>query len=251
MAGVARAASLLRRYGTQSLRSRIPYVTNHTSYSTESIEDNINPVEREIYNRQRQLLPLGLKVPDVAVDAWIAPNATLIGDVLVEDRSIVWYSSVLRGDLNHIKLGAYSNVGAKTIIHAAESSPTGLSAETVIGKRVTIGSNCSLRSCVIEDEVVIGDSSVILEGSLVEKHAILEAGSVVPPGRRIPGGQLWAGNPVRYVRDVTSDEKEQIPKLANNVYEVASTHAEEFLPFPSAYIEAEKLKKDLLSKVSS
>ena len=71
---------------------------------------------------------------------------------------------------------------------------------------MTIGQGCLLRSATVESECLIGDRSVLLEGSLVESHAVLAPGSVLPPGRLVPGGQLWAGNPARYVRDLTKDE---------------------------------------------
>ena len=86
------------------------------------------------------------------------------------------------------------------------TSPTGLSAATVIGKYVTIGQGCLLRSATVEDKVVIGDRSILMEGSLVESNSVLAPGTVLPPGRLIPSGQLWAGNPARYVRDLSKDE---------------------------------------------
>jgi len=86
------------------------------------------------------------------------------------------------------------------------TSPTGLSAATSIGRYVTIGQGCMLRSTTIEHECVIGDRCILMEGSLVERHCILAPGTVLTPGRLIPSGQLWAGNPARYVRDLTPDE---------------------------------------------
>lgn len=86
------------------------------------------------------------------------------------------------------------------------TSPTGLSAATSIGRYVTVGQGCMLRSTTIEHESVIGDKCVLMEGSLVESHCVLAPGTVVTPGRLIPYGQLWAGNPARFVRDLTSDE---------------------------------------------
>lgn len=161
-----------------------------------------NVAETEIYNRQRQILVLQHKEPLVAVDAWVAPNAVLVGDVEVQDRVSVMYGAVLRGDLNKITIQPYSYLGERTVVHAAKDVPGGLSAEVQVGKYVVIGANCSLRSCTIEDEAVIGSRCVLAEGSLVEKHAMLGSGSVVPPGRRIPAGELWAGTPAKFVRKV-------------------------------------------------
>ena len=89
------------------------------------------------------------------------------------------------------------------------TSPTGLSAATSIGRYVTVGQSCVLRSTTIEHECIIGDKSILMEGSLVESQSILAPGTVVTPGRLIPSGQLWAGNPARYVRDLTKDEVSQ------------------------------------------
>ena len=86
------------------------------------------------------------------------------------------------------------------------TSPTGLSAATSIGRYVTIGQGCLLRSTTIENECIVGDKSILMEGSLVERQSILAPGTIVTPGRLIPSGQLWAGNPARYVRDLTKDE---------------------------------------------
>lgn len=97
---------------------------------------------------------------------------------------------------------------AHTIHHLAHNrtSPTGLPAHTRIGKHVTIGAGCTLRSCTVESEVIVGARSILMEGSYVEKHSVLEPGTVVPPGRLIPSGQVWGGNPAHYIRDLTKDE---------------------------------------------
>ena len=102
-----------------------------------------------------------------------------------------------------------------------------------------------MRSCIIEDEVLIGQRCVLMEGSLVETNAILESGTVLPPGRRIPAGELWAGNPARFVRQLTYDEVHNIKLLAEKMRHVAKMHSCEFLPYSTAYLEAEKLKQSL------
>lgn len=94
--------------------------------------------------------------------------------------------------------------------------------------------------------MLIGQRCILMEGSLVETNAILESGSVVPPGRRIPAGELWAGNPAKFVRQLTYDEVHNIKLLAEKMRIVAKMHACEFLPYSTAYLEAENLKKSLL-----
>ena len=194
------------------------------------------------YRGQRQILPVGHRVPIVAVDAWVAPNALLAGAVDIQDRATVWHGAILRGDLNRIVLGFSSSVGDKCVLHAASTAPTGLSAETLIGKYCTIGAYSILRSCTVEDEAVVGSRCVLMEGSLVEMNSMLGSGSVLPPGRRVPAGELWAGNPARFVRLLTADEIVAIPKLAHDIRELAQEHADEFLPYSTAYLEVEKLR---------
>lgn len=208
-------------------------------------------IEDEPYCRQRQLITLGNRVPVVAPDTWIAPNAVVIGDVDLYDRTSIWYGCVLRGDLNSIRVGAFSNVQDKTVMHAARTSPTGLSAATTVGRYVTIGQGCVLRSATVEDEVLIGEKCVLMEGSLVENHSILAPGTVLPPGRLVPSGQLWAGNPAKFVRDLTKDEKAEIAGVASAVFKTTDMHSSEFLPVGTAYIEAEKLKKSLAQQPTS
>lgn len=197
------------------------------------------------YRGQRRIIPLGQWNPKIAVDAYVAPNVVLAGQVTVYDAASVWSGAVLRGDLNKISVGFCSNVQERCVLHAAWSSPTGLPADTSIERYVTVGAYCLLRSCTIEPECIIGQHSILMEGSLVETHSILEAGSVVPPGRRIPSGELWAGNPARFVRTLTHEETLEIPKLAVAINDLSRSHFSEFLPYSTVYLEVESLKKQL------
>jgi carbonic anhydrase/acetyltransferase-like protein (isoleucine patch superfamily) len=119
-------------------------------------------------------------------NAWIAPNATLIGEVIIKRWASVWYNSVIRGDINRVEVNNFSSIGDNSVVHTAASLPTGMNAKVYIGNNVTVGSGCTLYSCHIEDDAFIGDRCVILEGARVEKSAMLAPGSVVPPGRLIP-----------------------------------------------------------------
>ncbi|KAJ8465751.1 hypothetical protein OPV22_028303 [Ensete ventricosum] len=194
------------------------------------------------YRGQRRIIPLGQWVPTIAVDAYVAPNVVLAGQVTVCDGASVWNGAVLRGDLNKITVGFCSNVQERCVLHAAWKSPTGLPAETSIERYVTVGAYSLLRSCTIEPECIIGQHSILMEGSLVETNSILEAGSVLPPGRRIPTGELWAGNPARFVRKLTHEEILDIPKLAVAINDLMQSHFSEFLPYSTVYLEVEKMK---------
>ncbi|KAH7683199.1 NADH:ubiquinone reductase (H(+)-translocating) protein [Dioscorea alata] len=235
------AAAALARLCRKTVGSSTASRLLSTSASPAAASDRV----RWDYRGQRRVIPLGQWVPKIAVDAYVAPNVVLAGQVTVCDGASVWNGSVLRGDLNKITVGFSSNVQERCVLHAAWNSPTGLPAETYIERYVTIGANSLLRSCTIEPECIIGQHSILLEGSLVETNSILEAGSVLPPGRRIPTGELWAGNPARFVRKLTHEEILEIPKLAMAVNDLMQSHFFEFLPYSTVYLEVEKMKKAL------
>lgn len=137
---------------------------------------------------------------------WIAPNATLIGEVQIHRFASIWYNAVIRGDINRVDIMQYASIGENSVLHTAPSLPTGMQAKLKVGRNTTIGSNCTLYSCTIGDDVMIGDKCVILEGAVIENKAQLLPGSVVPPGRLIPQGQMWGGNPCVYIKDLNIAE---------------------------------------------
>ncbi|KAG6535445.1 gamma carbonic anhydrase-like 2, mitochondrial [Zingiber officinale] len=249
-------AASLARLSRRTLAAPTPILPLLRSLSTEAVPSpSVSPVAppppavsdrvRWDYRGQRRIIPLGQWLPKIAVDAYVAPNVVLAGQVTVYDGASVWNGSVLRGDLNKITIGFCSNIQERCVLHAAWNIPTGLPAETSVDRYVTVGAYSLLRSCTIEPECIIGQHSVLMEGSLVETNSILEAGSVLPPNRRIPTGELWAGNPARFVRKLTHEEIVEIPKLAVAVNDLMQSHFSEFLPYSTAYLEVEKLKKTL------
>lgn len=158
----------------------------------------------------------------------------------------MWNHVVLRGDLNNITVGQVSNIQDRTVVHAARTSPTGLSAAVSIGKYVSVEPNCTLRSCRVGDFCVVGARSVLMEGSLMEPRSQLAPGSVLPPARRVPAGELWAGNPARFVRKLTGDELEEAEALAEQVRRVAARHADEELPHGTAWRSVEGHRRALV-----
>ncbi|OQR84644.1 hypothetical protein ACHHYP_13114 [Achlya hypogyna] len=197
---------------------------------------------REKFSRHRQIMNLYDKVPNVAFDSWVAPSASVIGDVEICNDASVWYGVVIRGDLNKVSIGNRTNIQDRTVIHTSSTTTPGLAPGASIGNDVTVGHGCILYSCTIENNCLIGMGSIVLDGALVESNSILAAGTVVPPGRRIPSGQLWAGSPAQYVRDVTEDEIADLTKQAAEYKNLAATHSDEFLPYGTAYLDAERIK---------
>ena len=131
------------------------------------------------------------KEPQVAPDAFIAPTAVLIGDVVVEEGASVWFGAVLRGDYSRIVVGAGSNVQDNAVVHTNEDLPT------LIGSNVTVGHLCMLHGCVVEDGALIGMGSIVLDGARIGQRVMLAAGSVVNEGGEIPPGVLAAGAPAQ------------------------------------------------------
>lgn len=220
---------------------------NHRVISTSSPAASLH-ISDVPYCSQRQIIPLGLRRPSVCADTWVAPDAVLIGDCNLWDRVSIWNGAVLRADLNSIRVSAFSSIGDRTVIHAARSSPTGLPASTTIGQHVVVGQSCLIRSAQIQHEVVIGDRCILLEGSVVEGQSVLAPGSLLPPGRLVPRGQLWAGNPARFVRDLTKDEREAIEPLAEAMFPLVDARVDEVLPTSEAYRDSELLRERLVSQ---
>ncbi|MFC2003345.1 gamma carbonic anhydrase family protein [Chloroflexota bacterium] len=139
------------------------------------------------------------KKPKVSEKAFVAPNATLIGDVQVAEYASIWFGAQLRGDLGEIKVGARSSVQDNAVIHADTGK------ETVIEEDVTVGHGAVLHGCTIKRRAVIGIKAVVLDGAVVGEQAMVAAGSVVPPGTQIPPLHLAAGVPARVKKELAGD----------------------------------------------
>jgi carbonic anhydrase/acetyltransferase-like protein (isoleucine patch superfamily) len=200
-----------------------------------------NEIFKETFTRHRPTMVINDKKPLVALDAFVAPNATLVGDVLMLTQSSVWYGAVLRGDKNKITVGAFSNIQDKVVIDCTTELETGFPAEVDILNHVTIGHGAVLRSCIIKDRCIVGMNAVISEGCVMERTSMVAAGSVLLPHTVVPSGQLWAGNPAVYIRDLKFEEIESFEKSAMSYVDLAVQHSGEFLPYGTAYQEAEKV----------
>mmetsp|Transcript_22407 Transcript_22407/g.45086 ORF Transcript_22407/g.45086 Transcript_22407/m.45086 type:complete len:229 (-) Transcript_22407:76-762(-) len=199
-----------------------------------------NEIYKETFSRHRQVMNLFDKRPIIAGGCFVAPNASVIGNVLLHNECSIWYGAVVRGDKNKIKIGRQTNVQDRAVIGTIANSATGFPAHVDIGDQVTIGHGALITSCTIGNRVLIGQGAIIQEGSDIGNNAIIAAGAVVLPGTVVPAQQLWAGNPAAFIRDVTDAEMEGMVKSAEHYSEMGSTHDAEFLPFGTAYQAAEK-----------
>jgi carbonic anhydrase/acetyltransferase-like protein (isoleucine patch superfamily) len=142
--------------------------------------------------------------PKLADDAWIAPNATVIGQVELARASSVWFGAVLRGDTDWIKIGEESNVQDLSVIHADAGVPT------IVGDRVTIGHKVMLHGCTVEDDCLIGIGAIILNGARIGRGSIIGAGALIPQGKVIPPGSMVMGAPGKVVRELSAPELEMV-----------------------------------------
>lgn len=194
----------------------------------------------EHVSRHRTLMNFNDKSPAVDKDAFIAPSASVIGDVQVGQGSSIWYGSVLRGDVNSISVGSGTNIQDNSLVHVAKSNFKGKVQPTIIGNKVTVGHSAVLHGCIIEDEAFVGMGATLLDGVVVEKHAMVAAGSLVRQDTRIRSGEVWAGNPAKFLRKLTEEEIAFIIQSAANYVNLATVHAaENAKPFDE--IELEKM----------
>jgi gamma-carbonic anhydrase len=145
-----------------------------------------------------------LRQPSIAPSAFIAPTATLLGDVTIGDQASVWYGAVLRGDINRIVVGDRSNIQDGSVLH--------LSAEhgCLIGKDVTVGHMAMLHACTIGDEVLIGMGAIVLDGVEIGDRCIIGAGALVTQNKKIPAGSMVMGSPAKVVRELSMEEQKSI-----------------------------------------
>ena len=176
---------------------------------------------------------------------WIAPNATIIGEVNIRGFASVWYNAVIRGDINRVTLEHFACIGENSVLHTAPSLPTGMVADLKVGRNTTVGANCTLYSCHIGNDVIIGDKCVVLEGARIEDGAQLLPGTVVPPGRLIPTKQLWGGNPCVFIKDLNVGETWSNYTLSYVNHHLAEVHKNEFTLWNAAYLDRDSSVEDL------
>ena len=157
--------------------------------------------------------------PRLGRDVYVAPNAVVIGDVVLGDRSSIWFNCLIRGDGNHIRIGAESNIQDGTIIHISTNN-----GPTLIGERVTVGHGAIIHACTIEDDTMIGIGAIVLDKAIIERGAVVAAGAVVPPGKVVKAGQMWSGVPARFTRRTKDSEIEFIARNAAHYVELAGTY---------------------------
>jgi len=158
------------------------------------------------------LRELNGKTPAYGKDCFFAENCVLVGDVIMGDDCSIWYGTVLRGDVNSIRLGNKVNIQDGSVVHCTyKKYPTN------IGNNVSVGHNAIVHGCTIHDNVLIGMGAIVMDDCFVESNSIVAAGAVVTQGTRVEGGSIYAGVPAKKVKDISSELiSGEIERIAEN-----------------------------------
>ena len=164
-------------------------------------------------------------MPTIDPSAYIDEQALVIGDVEIEADSSVWPFTVIRGDVNTIRIGARTNIQDNSVLHVTHDGPYNPGGFTLnIGDDVTVGHRVTLHGCDIKDACLIGMGAIIMDGAIVHAGTLVAAGSLVPPNKEVEGGYLWLGNPVKRIRELTTEERESIHYSAQHYLRVKNHH---------------------------
>lgn len=168
------------------------------------------------------ILPYKKILPKIADNVFIADNAVVAGDVEIGEESNIWFGVMMRGDVHEIRIGKRTNIQDNSVLHVTSNV-----AGTYIGDEVTVGHGAILHACTVKNQGFIGMGAIVLDEAVIEERAMVAAGAVVTPRKVVPSGQLWAGNPARYMRDLTEEELAFFPKSADNYVRLAREYMAE------------------------
>lgn len=165
------------------------------------------------------IIPFGGKQPVIAPDAFIAPNATVIGDVEIGAGASIWFNTVLRGDVHYIRIGARTNIQDGSVVHVT----TGRHA-TIVGDDVLVGHMVLLHGCTVESNSFVGMGAVVMDEAVIESGGMLAAGALLTPGKRVGRGQLWGGRPAKFLRELTAEESARLADGPQHYVELSQAY---------------------------
>lgn len=164
------------------------------------------------------ILPVKGVLPQMGEDCFIAPNATIVGDVIMGDECSIWFNAVVRGDVNSIRMGNKVNVQDGAVIHCTYEKT-----QVDIGNNVSIGHNAIVHGCTVHDNVLIGMGAIVMDNAEIGSNTIIGAGSVVLEGTKVEAGSIYAGVPAKKVKDISQELiSGEIQRIANNYIMYAS-----------------------------
>ncbi|MBL4710285.1 MAG: gamma carbonic anhydrase family protein [Flavobacteriales bacterium] len=156
--------------------------------------------------------------PQIGENCFLAENATLIGDVVMGNDCSIWYSAVVRGDVNSIVLGNKVNIQDGAVIHCTYEK-----SKTILGNNVSVGHNAIVHGCEIHDNVLVGMGSIVMDNVIVESNVIIAAGAVVTQNSRLESGFIYAGTPAKKIKALSENLKTgEIERIANNYLKYSS-----------------------------
>ncbi len=156
--------------------------------------------------------------PRIGKNVFIAPNAVIIGDVVIEDHASIWYGTVVRGDRSRIRIGAYSNIQDNSTVHTVAEHPV------TVGAHVTVGHNAVIHGCRIEEACLVGIGAVILNGASIGRGSIVAAHSLVKEGQAVEAHRMVAGVPAQVKRELAPGWVDRIKATAGSYADLASEH---------------------------
>lgn len=168
------------------------------------------------------ILPVRGFTPQYPNTCFIAPNATLVGELTMGQHCSVWFNAVIRADVNFIKIGDYTNIQDGVIIHCTYQK-----AGTTIGNYVNIGHQAMVHGCEIQDHVLVGMGAIVMDNAVVEPYCIIAAGAVVLENTRCESGYLYAGIPAKKIKAITEEQRALLNQLPHNYVMYSSWFNEE------------------------
>ena len=150
-------------------------------------------------------------LPDIAPSCFVEDTALVIGDVTIGADSSIWPFTIIRGDVNKIRIGANTNIQDHCVLHVSHDGPYNPGGYALkVGNNITVGHRVTLHGCTIHDNCLIGMGTTIMDGAIVHSNTLIGAGSLVAPDKELESGYLWMGSPARKVRALTEEEIESI-----------------------------------------
>jgi len=158
------------------------------------------------------ILPVKGVHPQIPESCFVAPNATIVGDVVMGAECSIWFNAVVRGDVNSIRMGNKVNVQDGACIHCTYQKTT-----VTLGNNVSIGHNAIVHGCTVADNVLIGMGAIVMDNVVIGENCIIAAGAVVLEGTIVPPGSIYAGVPAKKVKDLSPElQRGEVERIANN-----------------------------------
>ncbi len=163
-------------------------------------------------NDMALILPVNGVSPKMGENCFVAPNATIVGDVVMGNECSVWFNAVVRGDVNSIRIGNKVNIQDGAVLHCTYQKT-----KVNLGNNVSIGHNAIVHGCTVHDNVLIGMGAIVMDNCEIGSNTIIAAGAVVTEGTKVPSGSIFAGVPAKKVKDISEELIHgEIDRIANN-----------------------------------